>query len=313
VASNGAAAGTVVSYSPAADEQASASGAAGRVVCGGGAADGAASSNAVRVPERGTIQAAMDACRRVGGYEAATAAAARPSNSLMRDGASAQPPERRATTSTDTVAATAAADGHGRFRDPAVAAAVAAAVDADNARQLKSTGRTGPTQGSAPPPSLSHSDSSRCAAALLMSDDTVTVPLRVRRQAGVSPPPSSSDKPPPPSTHAAPTTRGARAMQTKRVRVENEESQVQDMMRRAVDAMKSGDNTPPKSTNSPAQAVAHAVVASDDDDILPSGIGPSSSLLLHLAHLCGGNHLTGVTRPPGMSRGRVVNSHATPP
>jgi len=28
---------------------------------------------------------------------------------------------------------------------------------------------------------------------------------------------------------------------------------------------------------------------------------------------CGGNPLTGVTRPPGMSRGRVVNSHATPP
>jgi len=29
--------------------------------------------------------------------------------------------------------------------------------------------------------------------------------------------------------------------------------------------------------------------------------------------LCGGNPLTGETRPPGMSRGRVVNSHATPP
>jgi len=29
--------------------------------------------------------------------------------------------------------------------------------------------------------------------------------------------------------------------------------------------------------------------------------------------LCGGNPLSGVTRPPGMSRGRVVNSHATPP
>jgi len=28
---------------------------------------------------------------------------------------------------------------------------------------------------------------------------------------------------------------------------------------------------------------------------------------------CGGNPLSGVTRPPGMSRGRVVNSHATPP
>ena len=28
---------------------------------------------------------------------------------------------------------------------------------------------------------------------------------------------------------------------------------------------------------------------------------------------CGGNPLTGETRPPGMSRGRVVNSHATPP
>jgi len=28
---------------------------------------------------------------------------------------------------------------------------------------------------------------------------------------------------------------------------------------------------------------------------------------------CGGNPLTGVTRPPGMSRGQVVNSHATPP
>ena len=27
---------------------------------------------------------------------------------------------------------------------------------------------------------------------------------------------------------------------------------------------------------------------------------------------CGGNPLTGETRPPGMSRGRVVNSHATP-
>jgi len=27
---------------------------------------------------------------------------------------------------------------------------------------------------------------------------------------------------------------------------------------------------------------------------------------------CGGNPLSGVTRPPGMSRGRVVNSHATP-
>ena len=29
--------------------------------------------------------------------------------------------------------------------------------------------------------------------------------------------------------------------------------------------------------------------------------------------VCGGNPLTGETRPPGMSRGRVVNSHATPP
>jgi len=28
---------------------------------------------------------------------------------------------------------------------------------------------------------------------------------------------------------------------------------------------------------------------------------------------CGGNPLSGVTRPPGMSRGRVVTSHATPP
>jgi len=27
---------------------------------------------------------------------------------------------------------------------------------------------------------------------------------------------------------------------------------------------------------------------------------------------CGGNPLTGETRPPGLSRGRVVNSHATP-
>jgi len=66
-------------------------------------------------------------------------------------------------------------------------------------------------------------------------------------------------------------------MQTKRFRFENEESQVQDMMRRAVDAVKSGDDTPPKLTSSPAQAVAHAVVASDDYDILPSGNGPSSS------------------------------------
>ena len=32
-----------------------------------------------------------------------------------------------------------------------------------------------------------------------------------------------------------------------------------------------------------------------------------------LRHLCGGNPLSGETRPPGMSRGRVVNSHATPP
>ena len=30
-------------------------------------------------------------------------------------------------------------------------------------------------------------------------------------------------------------------------------------------------------------------------------------------HVCGGNPLTEETRPPGMSRGRVVNSHATPP
>jgi len=66
-------------------------------------------------------------------------------------------------------------------------------------------------------------------------------------------------------------------MQTKRVRFENEESQLQDMILRAVDAMKSGVTTPPKSTRSAAQAVAQAVVASDDDDILPSGIGPSSS------------------------------------
>jgi len=29
--------------------------------------------------------------------------------------------------------------------------------------------------------------------------------------------------------------------------------------------------------------------------------------------VCGGNPLTGEARPPGMSRGRVVNSHATPP
>ena len=28
---------------------------------------------------------------------------------------------------------------------------------------------------------------------------------------------------------------------------------------------------------------------------------------------CGGNPLSGVTRPPGMSRGRVVTSHVTPP
>jgi len=34
---------------------------------------------------------------------------------------------------------------------------------------------------------------------------------------------------------------------------------------------------------------------------------------LGTAEECGGNPLTGVTRPPGMSRGRVVNSHATPP
>jgi len=32
-----------------------------------------------------------------------------------------------------------------------------------------------------------------------------------------------------------------------------------------------------------------------------------------LLRYCGGNPLTGETRPPGMSRGRVVNSHATPP
>jgi len=31
------------------------------------------------------------------------------------------------------------------------------------------------------------------------------------------------------------------------------------------------------------------------------------------ARTCGGDPLTGVTRPPGTSRGRVVNSHATPP
>jgi len=66
-------------------------------------------------------------------------------------------------------------------------------------------------------------------------------------------------------------------MQTKRFRFEKEESQVQDMMLRAVDALKSCDNTPPKSTSSPAQAIAHAVVASDDKDIFPYGNGPSSS------------------------------------
>ena len=34
---------------------------------------------------------------------------------------------------------------------------------------------------------------------------------------------------------------------------------------------------------------------------------------LQIRALCGGNPLSGVTRPPGMSRGRAVNSHATPP
>jgi len=37
----------------------------------------------------------------------------------------------------------------------------------------------------------------------------------------------------------------------------------------------------------------------------------SGALLLHLPP-CGGNPLSKVTRPPGMSRKRVVNSHATP-
>jgi len=64
-------------------------------------------------------------------------------------------------------------------------------------------------------------------------------------------------------------------MQTKRVSLENEVSQVHDMMRRSVEAIKSGDNTPTKSTSPPAQAIAHAVVVSDDDDILPSRNGPS--------------------------------------
>jgi len=74
-------------------------------------------------------------------------------------------------------------------------------------------------------------------------------------------------------------------MQTKRVRFENEESQVQDMMHRAVDAMKSGDNTPPKSTSSPAQAVAkktaqYACVASQ-----PRRRQPTPVVLLHQARV----------------------------
>jgi len=45
----------------------------------------------------------------------------------------------------------------------------------------------------------------------------------------------------------------------------------------------------------------------------PSATGPRNITVSLPTHPCGGNPLTGVTRPPGMSRGRVVNSHATPP
>ena len=42
---------------------------------------------------------------------------------------------------------------------------------------------------------------------------------------------------------------------------------------------------------------------------LPPAIRPAKMARGH----CGGHPQSGVTRPPGMSRGRVVNSHATPP
>jgi len=41
--------------------------------------------------------------------------------------------------------------------------------------------------------------------------------------------------------------------------------------------------------------------------------GPRAGVASGSTRVCGGNPLTGETRPPGMSRGRVVNSHATPP
>jgi len=50
----------------------------------------------------------------------------------------------------------------------------------------------------------------------------------------------------------------------------------------------------------------------EEDASVAQGAGDQEQVA-NEGHVCGGNPLTGETRPPGMSRGRVVNSHATPP
>jgi len=47
-----------------------------------------------------------------------------------------------------------------------------------------------------------------------------------------------------------------------------------------------------------------------------AGSAPAGAVGLAISRIlrgCGGNPLSGVTRPPGMSWGRVVTSHVTPP
>jgi len=89
---------------------------------------------------------------------------------------------------------------------------------------------------------------------------------------------------------------------------------VEDLMYRSTEATLIG----PRWESSPWYIDATAACASHN--VLPHASkdhNDTTTWALFAFHFnrktCGGNPLTGETRPPGLSRGRVVNSHATPP
>jgi len=65
----------------------------------------------------------------------------------------------------------------------------------------------------------------------------------------------------------------------------------------------------------PSLGTRDGVPVMSDDVLVDAATNNSRVALVRIeqSHWCGGNPLSGVTRPPGMSRGRVVSSHATPP